>query len=742
MAINVAETAEITVRGTVVKVVFQSPSFTAGRLLLRSPGDWPDGRAGDFISFAGSAFVAVDQTVSLRGTVEQHTKYGRQLKVTGLVYELPVDADGLADWLARHPDAKGIGPIRARKIAAAFGSEFSTVLRSDPERIAQVAGVPLESAYILQRSWIAEEEFNSVATRLVAWGLTDGQTRAVLKQYGASAPDIIEQDPYLLLGEISGFGFRRVDDIAMARGVAKDHPGRIRAGVVYTLGEFLENGSTCPDLDRLAEAAGKHLALDNLDATEKVYEAVAALVAADTIQGERLGEERRVALTSVHHQESALFAWLQRGGAAVNPHFHQDRITLVIDTYCDKRLDGSQLKAVYTALQKRFSLISGGAGAGKTWTVRAITQAYRAAGKSIELCAPTGKAARRLVELVGIEARTIHRLLDYHPAVGFRVNSNNPLGVDVVICDEFSMVDIHLLWALAQALTDRTDVVFVGDHHQLPPVGPGAVLRDAIRHRLVPTTLLQHCHRQAGVLKQNCSAVLEGIVAPTAEWTGDGPGPWYVRDGLATADDVLSVLRTLFTEIVPAWGLDRLSDVQVMTPIHKGPLGVVALNAMLQRLHQESLGVVVDAEKPTLYVGDKCIQTKNNYALDIMNGHQGIVLQTEPLVVEFEGRSVAIPKECYGQVQLAYALTVHKLQGSEVPLAITIAHKMHSFMLHRGWLYTAVTRARRSDVLLTDGWGLKAAARRQEDDLRQTVLDVLGWRARAERVKAAVFGAG
>lgn len=396
-------------------------------------------------------------------------------------------------------------------------------------------------------------------------------------------------------------------------------------------------------------------------------------------------------------------------------------------------LDPSQVRAVASAVSHRACLISGGAGAGKTTLIKCIAELYLAHGLHVALCAPTGKAARRLEQVVGIDAYTIHRLLEYMPRMGgFQRHAEHPLDADVVIVDEVSMMDSELAYHLFDAIAPRTAMVLVGDHHQLPPVGAGALLRDAIAHELLPLTILSQCHRQAGTLKQNCASLLLGQVADTAPAEpGKLFSPWYVDRRHESTDTLLATVERLFTEVLGGrWGFNLLADVQFLAPQKRGPIGTVALNHLLQKLHQQSLGVEVeprDPEKPpALLVGDKVIQTRNNYDLDVMNGHQGVVLAVRPrLVIRFDEREIVVPNDCRGDIELAYCLTVHKVQGSEFPCVVFVCHRAHQFMLNRSLLYTAATRARQTCILLGDDRGIRTAATRVVTNTRRTLLPAL-----------------
>ena len=744
-------------RGEVVQVHCAYPHFSAGKLCpLNHHGE---------VSFAGKCFVRIGDLVRLRGTWRNDPKWGRQFQVDSLAFDECLDKDGLAAWLAKHAGIYGVGPVRARRIADAFGADFPRMVREDPEAIAIETGTPIDAVRQLGVSWFKHEEDNKIITKLSSFGLTKNQVDVLVEKFGASIIPLIESNPYMLLNEVDGIGFATVDGIARKTGVSKTAPCRLQAGVSEALRQQLQQGSTCQERDALLGGAEELLTLDDLSAT--------AIIAAEldnlATDGKGLREvaddvERLYALAWPLRCEE-LIADSLRVATQPNPHFPDvAAVESLVRRHASALNDESQAAAVRMALTHRLCVITGAAGCGKSTVVKSIVSAYQERFRAAEdnelesvrdfvtdddfdldlgslspmprtgpiaLAAPTGKAARRLEQIVGLPASTIHRLLGYHPSLGFRCNDQQPLIADVAIVDEVSMLDSSLAFHLLRAIGPRTTVVLVGDHHQLPPVGFGSMLRDAIAHKLCPVTVLDKCHRQAGILKENCNAILRGHVERTApKDLSAGYSPWIVHSGCETEEQVLAAVEKLYCEVLgDRYGFDLLRDVQFMTPKHAGPLGTKAVNVLLQRSHQRSLGVDVDPtspdQRPRLYCGDKVIQTRNNYNLNVMNGHQGKVLAVRPMVVEFDGREVAIPHDCTGEIELAYCLTPHKCQGSEWPCVVTICHKSHSWMLHRQWFYTAATRAQKSSIIIGDPTGIRRAAERVEVDKRRTLLGVL-----------------
>ncbi len=711
------------IRGTVETVFYSGPTFSAGRLRTSE---------GEDVKFAGRVFVRTSDAVRLEGRWVNHPKYGRQFEADCMGHDLEMDPEGLANFLANHPDVKGIGPAKARLIADRFGREFDQAIRNQPEEIAATAKVPVEIAMELQRIWIANSEFNTAMAYLAAFGLTHHQVTTLVGKFGSQVVPILEHDPYVLVREIVGFGFKRVDKIARKLGTPKDLPSRIRAGLHYCVLEALDNGDCWVEYEDLLDRANTLLVMDTLDSREVIETHLEDLITEGRLISHAF-ERLVVADPEIHRMEAEL-ATILKAGTASSPHSVAD-----VDRLLDAEggeLNAEQRQAVRNALTYSLSLMTGGAGSGKTYAVSTIASIAERLERKVVLAAPTGKAAKRLEEVVGIEASTIHRLLGFNGHTYAR-DAINPVEADILVIDEVSMVDVPLAWRLFQAIDrSRTAVVLVGDHNQLPPVGPGNLLRDLVRSAAIPTTILTRIIRQAGVLKENSTAILDGEVRPTSDEQVGARRPWYVIDKFSDREDVHRMLLLLFDEVLSnRLGYDLIRDVQVLTPTHKGPLGTAELNVALQQLLQKRLyGLNVPPvdpnRRPPLYAGDKVIQTKNDYELGVMNGAMGVVLEVRSdgsLSIDFDGRPVEIDagSDAIGNIHLAYATSIHKVQGSEFPCAVVIAHKSHSFMHHRNLLYTAVTRAKESVIILGDRWGIDNCANKRQVDRRNTFLSFL-----------------
>lgn len=731
---------------------------------------------GKTAKFAGALFCEEGEWVRVRGEWLD-SKFGLQVKVDSFTFEAPVDRDALIDYLAKSSAFRGIGPATARRIVDAAGADFEAALR-DPAKLAQEANVELAKIEALAAEWTGRQDLNRTVATLGKFGVSAGRAKRLFDSYGGGVVTIVEQNPYWLVGKVPGMAFRTIDGIALGTGIAKDHEPRLRCGISATIGDEVQEGHTWISFDSLMSLAPNVLKLDTFDDVPKVRDMVERMIA----EGDLVARAVRNDLVCVWRKaeweaevfvtETILRQGRSESGIFEVPPSAKDALEL------NPSLNADQAAACANAWRYRLSVITGGAGVGKTYTIDATARGFRSMEKEVVFCAPTGKAAKRMSEAVGCEASTIHRLLD--PEFGesedgeavfhFKRGDGNALDADVVIVDEVSMVDIRLFAALFKAIDfSRTTVVLVGDHHQLPPIGPGSVLRDLVNREVCPTARLTQVVRQAGVLKHNVSAILDGTIAQAKAPTKSDPvlPPWIVvqkHDAEGAADLVLAMFERLRSKMLPEPGapdglrpIDPVWDAQVLTPMHKGPLGTMELNRRMQEAAQAARGVSIpqpkkEGEKTPILPHDKVINSRNNYDLGIMNGATGRVLaryergQELPveharlpggdaeervtglaLVVRFDEADefdVVIRGENLRDISLAYAMTIHKSQGSEFPIAIVVAHRVHSFMHHRGLIYTGVSRSRKTCIIVGDAGGMHACARTVKADQRRTMISL------------------
>jgi exodeoxyribonuclease V alpha subunit len=707
---------------TVEKLYCAKPTFSAGTILLSDGGKRAKFRA----KFA----VTQGESVTLTGEWVEDPKYGSQFVASAMAYALPDSADGLARYLAQNPAFVGIGAVLAERIAHAAGSAIILGVKLNAtnglRELSVATNIPIEKLESLREAWNESAEQNSLRTALAKYELTQHQADVLIEEFGHGVLNVLRDNPYQIIGMIEQFGFRRVDEIAMKLGIKKDHPGRIRAGILYALNEEIDGGNggnTWTGGAELIELANTLLALDGLDSRHVITRATAELVNHGEIV---VTDTTALSTPKIHDAEETIYRTLSEFASCHAP------LAVPIQDFIGD-LNPDQKTAHANAMKYPISVISGGAGTGKTYTVARIARAFLAAGLNVALCAPTGKAAKRIDQLMqkgGVqtdEAQTIHRLLSSDGrqfrreslSEEFKINEDDddeiPLPpYEAVIMDEGSMIDVPLFAEVLSRIDfAKTRLVIVGDHHQLPPVGPGNVLRDILNHDLAPLVKLTKAQRQAGILKSNSNLILTGHVAPSA-----GPeSPWWVQNQCGEPTAIRTLLLDLFhSGTLARMGFDPLKDVQIITPMHKGLLGTIEINKLMQ-------GYFTGTPRGKFSIGDKVIQTKNDYNIGVMNGTIGTVEEITDVTVnvDFEFVGMKEIKKSENNIELAYCLTAHKCQGSEFPCAIVLCHKSH-FFADRNWLYTAVTRAKDSCIILGDSWGLKNAAKKNQTIARRTLL--------------------
>jgi len=758
--------ADETVQGTVEKIVFAGSdgTFTVARLAI-------DGAREPLTIVGGLLGVPVGARLRVTGRRESNPRFGPQLRVASFTELAPATLEGLRKYLGSGL-IKGIGPEFAARIVERFGVETLELLDRDPARISEVPGIGPARARAIREAWSAQREVRKVMVFLQGYGVSPAFAARIYKRYGVAAVALLRENPYRLAFDVWGIGFLSADKLAAALGIAKEAPARIEAGVRHALEEASTSGDVFVPRERLVREAAALLgteealpqaAVDRLAQAGEV--AVEARPEASPLDG---GEA--VYTTALHQAEVALASGLARllgaGAGADGPRTVAIDAPRAIAWYeADARikLARQQALAVERALTERVLVITGGPGVGKTTIVRGVVSILTKKGVRVALAAPTGRAAKRLSEATGQPAATLHRMMEWRPAEGvFGRAPSRPLDTDLLVVDEASMLDVRLAADLVGALETGTRLILVGDVDQLPSVGPGTVLRDLIASGVVPTVRLTEIFRQANqsLIVRNAHRIHEGEMPelghrPAGE--GDAgasgaPEPISRDFFFLEADEAAraaEIVRDLVVTRLPRHYGFASHDIQVLCPMHRGDLGAGNINHLLQQALTGD-GPGLGRGGRVFRVGDKVMQIRNNYDKEVWNGDIGRVERIDgpgrqeggspatsgeapaassgdegdTLVVRFDDREVPYPVEDLDELQLAYAATVHKSQGSEYPAVVIPVHTQHFVMLQRNLLYTAVTRARKLVVLVGTRKALGIAVRNADVALRCSRLGV------------------
>jgi exodeoxyribonuclease V alpha subunit len=720
----------ITLTGEVERITYESDA-TGFRVLKVGSLEGPAGKRSSVTVVGMLPPVGSGTRVRVTGDFRQDPKHGEQFRAETLVTLAPETLVGLERYLGSGL-IPGIGPAFAKRIVSAFGMESLAMLDHEPERLKLIPGMGERRIEEVKKAWASQRAISNVMLLLQTHGASPALAARIYKHYGDRAASIVQEAPYRLAMDVRGIGFKTADRIARSLGIAGDHPDRVQAGVLHELGSLADQGHVLFDRDALSERAAAMLEVD----VGHVGPAIDKLWASGLV----VVEERAVYLTRLHRAETALVAGLSR--LLSRPGRVLAGIESTIERFekaAHVTLAPAQRAAVKGAAEHKLIVVTGGPGVGKTTIVRAILDVMKRAHLNVRLAAPTGRAAKRLHEATSHEATTLHRLLEFDPrAGGFQLDERKPLEADVVIVDEASMIDVPLGAALLSALPDAARLVIVGDADQLPSVGPGALLRDVIDSGVVTTVRLNEIFRQAGESRivQNAHRILAGEMPESAD--PESPRADFFVVARREADEAAQTVRELVTTRIPKrFGLDPARDIQVLTPMHRGPAGTTALNQLLQAALNPT-GDSLAHHGQTFRVGDKVLQLKNDYEREVYNGDLGVISRASAderrLTVRFEGRDVDYQDADLDMLTLAYATSIHKSQGSEYPAVVIPLLTSHFVMLSRNLVYTAVTRGKKLCVLVADPRALKLALGEVRREERQTRL--------AERLRRAVDRAG
>ncbi len=664
--------------------------------------------------------IAEGENIEASGDYTDHPTYGKQFKVESLEEKAPEDEEAIERYLGSGA-IRGIGLALAARIVRRFKADTFRIIEEEPERLAEVKGISERKAMEIADQVNEKRDLRQAMIFLQQYGITMNLAVKVYQQYGQEVYGIIRENPYRLADDIEGVGFRTADEIAVRVGIRMDSDFRIRSGILYVLLQASTEGHTYLPEEELTRRTGQLLEVGE-EQIEKQYMDLAIERKIIMKQGEN---QTQIYAASFYYMEANTATMLKQLNVSYDvPDLEIEERVRRIEKQTGMELDEHQMTAVKEAVRNGLLIITGGPGTGKTTTINTIIKYFEMEGLDIFLAAPTGRAAKRMSETTGFEARTIHRMLELNGGVdgaaGFERNEQNPLETDVVIIDEMSMVDISLMHALLKAVAVGTRLILVGDVNQLPSVGPGSVLRDIIRSHECNVVMLTKIFRQASTsdIIVNAHKINQG-----EEVTLDNKSMDFFFLKRYDADVIISVVLQLIKQKLPKFVDATPYDIQVLTPMRKGLLGVERLNGILQRyLNPPSLQKREKEHGDILFrEGDKIMQTRNNYQLEweirtkyglsvdkgtgVFNGDMGIVREindfAETMTVEFdEGRMVEYPYKLLDELELAYAITIHKSQGSEYPAVVIPLLSGPSMLMNRNLLYTAVTRARKCVTLV------------------------------------------
>ena len=662
--------------------------------------------------------IAEGENIEAQGEYTEHPTYGQQFKVTSFEEKAPEDEEAIERYLGSGA-IKGIGLAMAARIVRRFKEDTFRIIEEEPERLAEIKGISNRKAMEIASQVNEKRDLRQAMIFLQQYGITMNLAVKVYQAYGQDVYGIIRENPYRLADDIDGVGFRTADEIAARVGIRMDSDFRVRSGILYTLLQASGEGHTYLPETELTPRASKLL---NVTA-EQVEKQYMDLAIERKIILKQMEDQTQIYAASFYYMEANTATMLKRLNVSydVSDAEIEQRIR-GIEKKSGMTLDEHQVTAVKEAVRNGLLVITGGPGTGKTTTINTIIRYFELEGLEIFLAAPTGRAAKRMSETTGFEARTVHRMLELNGGAegsgGFERDESNPLEANVIIVDEMSMVDISLMYSLLKAISVGTRLILVGDVNQLPSVGPGSVLRDIIQSHACNVVMLTKIFRQASTsdIIVNAHKINHG-----EEVILDNKSMDFFFLKRYDADVIINVVLQLIKQKLPKFVDATPYDIQVLTPMRKGLLGVERLNGILQRYMNPPANDKVEKEygSTVFREGDKVMQTKNNYqlaweirtkfgltvdkGLGIFNGDMGIIRQindfAEQMIIEFdEGRMVEYPYKLLDELELAYAITIHKSQGSEYPAVIIPVHS--GPRMNRNLLYTAVTRARKCVTLV------------------------------------------
>ncbi|MEJ2037915.1 MAG: ATP-dependent RecD-like DNA helicase [Desulfosarcinaceae bacterium] len=719
-----ARTNTITLEGEIERITFRSEEtqFLIARFRLREPatlvtvlGHIPDPKTGE--------------TLRLSGVWQQHPRFGQQFKVEGVEVLLPAGVEQIRRYLASGL-IKGFGQRMAERLIAHFGEQTLTVIENEPQRLTEVRGVGPQTARRLQQAWQEHHAVRALMTFLQACGIKPMHGARIYKTYGSQALDVLKSDPYRAAEDLPRIGFGIADAVVRHLDLPIEESERAEACLCHLLETALEDGHTFLPRQSLVDQCSTTFVLDYT----AVQSALETLVLERRITVDTQAPDQPVYLQPLFKAEDGIARRLQAmlQLPVKSPPIDDERLAEAVVQRMAIALSANQHEVLRSALEQRVVIITGGPGTGKTTLIRAIAAVFDRVGRGFLLAAPTGRAARRMAEVTGLPAQTLHKLLGYNLSQArFDRDQDNPLETQAVIVDEASMVDVLLMEHLLKAMPLTAHLILVGDVSQLPSVGPGTVLDDLMQSGLFTTFQLREIFRQEAQspIIRHAHDVRHGRLPEIKPQPFEAPPTEFTFIEQLNPEKIGAMIVQLCADTLPGQlGLDGVRDVQVLTPMHKGPVGTLQLNRLLQKAFNPE-GAGLAGVGGTFRAGDKVMHLRNNYQKEVFNGEIGMVCQVDKaerrVEVDFDGRQVVYEESDLDELALAYAISVHKSQGSEYPVVILPLVTQHYVMLQRNLLYTALTRARRMVIMIGSPKAVRVAVETDKPRLRRSLL---GWR--------------
>ncbi len=693
--------------GQIEKITFtnEENGFTIARVKV-------DGRH-EPVTVMGTLMAPMPgEILDMRGEWSNHPRFGRQFKVLEYRTKVPATVYGMRKYLGSGM-IKGLGPVMAGRIVDKFGKKTLDIIDNQIQRLSEVAGIGEKRIAMIRQAWAAQSDIRDVMLFLQSHGVSSGYAAKIFKQYGNQSIAVVKQNPYRLASEIFGIGFLTADRIAGKLGFENDSKVRVEAGILYVLNRLADEGHVYFPYDPLISRSSDILGVDR----EPVIQALGQLAMDQKIVIEDINEafddfkqnHKAVYLARFHLCETGIARRLKGliTGTKSIRHIDTDRAIDWVQRQLSITLAENQIKAVAWAIENKVMVITGGPGTGKTTIINAVLKIFSRLKAAIMLAAPTGRAAKRMSEATGFEARTIHRLLEYSfQKGGFQRTEDQPLDCDVLVIDEASMIDTLLMHHLLKAVPPFATLILVGDVYQLPSVGAGNVLADIIASSAVPVVTLDKIFRQAQTSQiiVNAHRINQGRTPAVNTGPATDPNDDFYFIEQEDPDQVLGIILELSKKRIPRrFGFDPVDDIQVLTPMHRGSVGAGNLNQQLQAALNPGEGGVTRGER-TYRINDKVMQIRNNYDKDVFNGDIGRVTaidwERREVTVTIDGRDVVYEFADLDEIVPAYAVSVHKAQGSEYPVVIIPIVTQHYILLQRNLIYTAVTRGKNLVVIV------------------------------------------